>query len=696
MVCALCVANPAVAGSFATSKVVSKFGASGTAAGDLDGQAGAELVDAVSSGEGRRLRVYRWNTTLLTFEYFDIVNVVKRGDRFGGDLELCDLDQDGWLDVVVPDSNNSTSTNGALSWFRNPEGDLGKPWLESRLATWSGSGTGEEIHHLTDVVCGDVDANGLIDVVTRDVDHGFWLHLQQPSRAWAPKRFVPTRPREGLALFDPDRDGDLDVLLNGVWFETPANPLTGPFALRTIRGAEAWYPAGTSDAEVDNYASKVVAADFNGDGRDDVLITNAEELAAGRTPTKPKGIALYLAPLEPRNEVWTEEVVTSEYFGWHTAEVADFEGDGDLDLVTGTAWNASVTALFLNQGIGLGFTREVIATEPMYQGQLADFDGDGDLDLWAPPQYNAGDVLYWENTTSLPGGEPPPSPTGTTAPEPTTPPTEPPPEEEPPEEPAPEGVHNVALGLDVSVSSGAVGPQLTDGSFESDSRWIAGSGFPQWIEVDLPHSYWLTGLGFFQQAARAGAYFVEVFTGIDWEVAAAGDVGNDLELIVDFAEPIQGDALRFTVDDGTLFLKVFELEVYGSGAPATPEMANVALGMPVMASSGTGASLLTDGRLTTDSRWIADSGFPQTVEIDLGSPHIVTSANLRQFVARVDEYRWSVWSGGTWQAIATGTAAGRLDVSSTFAATKASRVRLEALTGSYAIKAFELEVWGSP
>lgn len=678
------VTSPSWAGSFAASKVVSEFGASGTAAGDLDGQPGAELVDAVSSGEGRRLRIYRWNATLLTFEYFDVINVVKRGDRFGGDLELCDLDRDGWLDLVVPDSNNSTSTRGVLSWFKNPDGELGKPWPESRIAAWSGSGAGEEVHHLTDVVCGDINADGQMDVVTRDIDHGFWLHLQQPGRVWASKRYVPTRPREGLALFDPDRDGDLDVLLNGVWFETPQNPLTEPVKAHAIRGAEAWYPVGTTDVEVDNYASKVVAADFNGDGRDDVLITNAEELAAGRTPTKPKGIALYLAPADPINDTWTEELVTSEYYGWHTAEVADFEGDGDLDLVSGTAWNASVTAVFLNQGIGLGFAREVIASEPVYQGQLADFDGDGDLDLWAPPQYNAGDVLYWENITSLPGTPPPPDPS--------TPPDDPP----PPTDPPPAGVHNVALGREVSVSSGAVGPQLTDGSFELDSRWISGSGFPQWIEIEFPQTYWLTGLGFFQQSARAGAYFVEVFTGTEWEVAAAGEAGTNLELLVDFAEPIQGDALRFTIDDGTLFLKVFELEIYGSNAPATSDPENVALDKPVTASSGTGANLLTDGRATTDSRWLADYGYPQTLEIDLGATRDVTRAALRQFAPRVDDYRWSAWSGGSWQVIATGSATGLLDVQGEFAPTKTSKVRFEALTGSYGIKAYELEVWATP
>lgn len=694
----VCGAAPAWGSPFAAAKVVSNFGASGTAAADLDGDGAEELVDAVSSGDGRRLRIYRWNTGLLTFEYFNVLDVVKRADRFGGDLELADIDGDGWADIVVPDSSNSTSKSGALTWFKNPGGQIANTWKESLITKWSGSGTGEEVHHLSDIVAGDINVDGLMDIVVRDIDHGFWVVLQSAAGTWSPKRFVATGPREGLELFNPDRDADLDILLNGVWFETPSNPQKGIYTKREIKGAQAWYPSGQSEAEIDNYASKVVAADFNSDGRDDVLITNAEELAVGRTPSKPKGISLFLAPNNPIDDTWKEIKVFPDYYGWHTAEVADIDFDGDLDLVSGTAWNAKVTAVFYNQGNGASFISELIASNTIYQGQLADFDGDGDLDLWGPPQFNAGDVLYWENTSATDdaGGPEPDDETSDGTLPPTTGTVG---ETSPPPDTGGQGddsISNLALGIEPIVSSGSVGLQLTDGKFSDDSRWFANAGYPQWVDISLDDEYWLTGASFYQQTPRASSYFVEVRSAGTWEVAGAGYAAGSAEIHVDFPEPIWGDRVKFTIDDGTLYLKVFELEVYGSRSPATTESENIAIGKVVSASSGVGAPLLTDGRVTTDSRWVSEFGFPQSVVVELDQPYLVTRASLLQFAPRVDTYRWSVWSDGRWIAVATGTASQQLNVEGSFPAVRTDRVLFEALSGSYSIKAYELEIWGLP
>ena len=410
--------------SFAAGVDVGNSGASGTAVGDLNNDGRAEFVDAVSTGS-QRLRIYQWNTASKTFDEFEILtDFTGRKDRFGGDLEIADLNNDGWKDVIVPDSDNS-GNSGAMTWFENPDGDLGGTWIERPIDTWSGSGTGNRTTHMSDVISGDINADGWTDIVVRDISHGFWVFIRKDDGSgWENRKFVEARPREGLTLFDPDKDGDLDVLINGVWFETPADPVNGTYIERAIINAEDWYPsaqlyANSENPVVRDYACQVEVGDFNNDGLEDFVITNSEELAnSGVTNVKPKGIRVYLAPADPINTAWEEVILETSHFSWHSAEIGDLDGDGDLDLISGTSPvgrddNApNVVVAFLNDGDGSSFTPQTIATKRMYQASIGDVDGDGDPDLWAPFTFNSGDVLFYENTTAAVATTVPVAPTG--------------------------------------------------------------------------------------------------------------------------------------------------------------------------------------------------------------------------------------------------------------------------------------------
>ena len=130
---------------------------------------------------------------------------------------------------------------------------------------------------MSEVTVADLDGDGLLDVLTRDVANGIFLLLQEDNTqvvSWQPRRFIPARSREGLDVFNPDGDNDLDIVLNGVWLETPSDPLTGTFVEHTY-GPD-WYPSGNSGEEIDDYAAQLAIRDYNGDGREDIAISNAE------------------------------------------------------------------------------------------------------------------------------------------------------------------------------------------------------------------------------------------------------------------------------------------------------------------------------------------------------------------------------------------------------------------------------------
>jgi len=310
---------------------------------------------------------------------------------------------------ILPDSDSNGNGGGTLSWFENPDGNLNGVWTEHVISTWSGSGDGE-VAHMSEVDVGDINGDGKLDVITRDISHGVYILLQETDGSgWQTRRFIPTRSREGLDLFNPDNDNDLDIILNGVWLETPDNILTGNFIEHTYGAA--WYPSGTTNNEIRDYAAQLAIRDFNGDGRDDILISNSEELSnATSTASKPQGIQLYLAPLDPKTQAWTQVIIETDHFSWHSLEPADLDCDGDMDFMSAISSVGADNAApeinyFLNNGDGTAFTKVVFSNASfLYNSTLADADGDGDHDLFAPQNFNSGGILYFKNTF----GPPPP------------------------------------------------------------------------------------------------------------------------------------------------------------------------------------------------------------------------------------------------------------------------------------------------
>lgn len=372
-------------------------GTGGTAVGDLDGDGRDEVVAQIL------FKIYDLDGgTWTAHPVLDDLN--GRGNRFAGDIEIADMNGDGMNDIVVPDSDNA-GTQGAISWFENP-GQLDGNWVEHAVTTFSGNGDEDTVAHLSELEVGDLDGNGWADIVVRDISHGVWVLMNQGGADdWAPRRYIPTLPREGLRLWDPDGDGTLDLLLNGVWIETPDDPMSGDFILHPIVGMEDWYAPDGSNDSVRDYACKVDVADFDGDGKVDVVVTNAEELNAS-SPTKPHGIAIYLQPDDPVNDTWTEIILTDQHFSWHTLMIADFDFDGTPDVLTAISAVGQDDAgdqitLWLNDGDGTSFSGQSLASAAtVYQGIIGDVDDDGDCDLVAPDHFDAGPIRLYENTTA--------------------------------------------------------------------------------------------------------------------------------------------------------------------------------------------------------------------------------------------------------------------------------------------------------
>ena len=122
--------------------------------------------------------------------------------------------------------------------------------------------------------------------------------------------------------------------------------------------------------------------DFNGDGLQDII---------GLMGQAREGVFIYYN----RGDGTFEESYVVQWppsYGAAHLSVVDFDGDGDLDLLTANGDNADYALtlkryhgvrLYLNDGANRFAEAYFFPLNGAYKAQAADFDGDGDLDIAA-------------------------------------------------------------------------------------------------------------------------------------------------------------------------------------------------------------------------------------------------------------------------------------------------------------------------
>ena len=182
--------------------------------------------------------------------------IIKDGDHiFGDGIELVDLDSDGDLDVVTAKGNDNSAQ---VWWFRNPGGAATEGWTESRVAEVE---VGSEVK---DLYVADVDHDGKPDVAVR-TKHFFALYFQEEPEKWT-ERKIENREREGMKLADIDEDGDYDAIMNGYWFECPADPRKDEWPIHVID--EQWFTDVTGGWQ--DHSVRIAIGDFDADASPDV------------------------------------------------------------------------------------------------------------------------------------------------------------------------------------------------------------------------------------------------------------------------------------------------------------------------------------------------------------------------------------------------------------------------------------------
>lgn len=315
-------------------------------------------------------------------------------------VQATDFDGDGDLDLMV-----------AVLGMLFPNNDL-----IGSVVVLENTGECEFIKHViiqgiarvSDVRAGDLDGDGDKDLAVAQFgyDDGETRWLENLGE-WKFK----THMLQHLAgpihceLFDIDSDEDLDIVLlvsqESEEIYLFVNDGRGNFEPKRIFG---------SDNE-DFGSSSISLCDLNQDGAMDILYTNGD--AFDYIPPRPRpwhGVQW----LENQGNLQFRTIRIADFPGPVNARATDVDHDGDLDVFVVSAYNLwedpnAQSMVWLENNGNMEFRRHDITNAPTHIQalELGDFDGDGQVDLVTgglhvyPPYDRMERVVLWRNQWAI-------------------------------------------------------------------------------------------------------------------------------------------------------------------------------------------------------------------------------------------------------------------------------------------------------
>ena len=250
-----------------------------------------------------------------------------------------DLDGDGDTDVSAP-----LFTEGSIEWWRNAAQHRAAEYVSSIEAD-------DDFEEPRVLVPGDFDGDGDMDIAAGEWNGDFLCNDWRTPGGGAPPEPFGAVGDEITILFNLGGSGDS-------WLEVAV--ATVPGGVFELMGA---------DVDRDGDLDLVGAAWYSG------------KVVWWENPSAP-GLT------------WEERLVYSGGFEDcpNQLEVADFDGDGDLDVAVGDTDLVDTLSWWENvDGVGTSWMERRIANDlKVYRPRAGDMDGDGDLDL-------AENGSWWEN-----------------------------------------------------------------------------------------------------------------------------------------------------------------------------------------------------------------------------------------------------------------------------------------------------------
>jgi hypothetical protein len=227
-----------------------------------------------------------------------------------------DLNGDKRTDLIVVDFPGKETW-----WYEQPESPGSGPWKQ-HVCTKVSNGESPQLK--------DIDGDGLRDLLMAvapdqastdgpDRQMAFLTRPTDPAALWtihaisAKGAPYTIRYSHGMGAGDINKDGRTDVLCPAGWWEAPADAKQTEWKFHSAAPGKP--PLFGQDC------SQMYVFDFDGDGDNDVLSSSAHGLGIWWHEQSPEG--------------WTTHEISREFSQTHALELADMNGDGLPDFVTG-------------------------------------------------------------------------------------------------------------------------------------------------------------------------------------------------------------------------------------------------------------------------------------------------------------------------------------------------------------------------
>jgi hypothetical protein len=359
--------TPGDGGWTAHAITTSALGAHSVFAADVDGDGDLDVLSA-SSGDDK----IAWYENTDGSGSFGSQQVISTAADEAASVFAADVDGDGDVDVL-----SASHADDQIAWYENTDaaGSFGAQQVISTAADGASS-----------VFAADVDGDGDVDVLSASVadDEVAWYENRTIHRSpvFPTETTISTAADRPYSVFaaDVDGDGDLDVLSASrdddkiAWYENTDG--VGSFGAQQLISTAA------------DGAWSVFAADVDADGDLDVLSASSSD----------DKIAWY-ENANGAGGFGAQQVVSTAADGAESVFAADVDGDGDLDVLSASWWDAKIAWYENIDGTGSFGSQRVISTVEGYAPSVfaTDVDADGDLDVLSA-SYWPDEIAWYENT----------------------------------------------------------------------------------------------------------------------------------------------------------------------------------------------------------------------------------------------------------------------------------------------------------
>jgi hypothetical protein len=360
-------------------------------AGDLNNDGRPDLV--ISGWNGKM--VWLENRGNLPWREHLVDGAVKDVECGGS---LVALTNSGFCDIIC-----GSASGGQVWWWQNP-GATNNPWHKHTILA---PGTG--FFHDTAIADATNEGRQSLLVTHQNPPSGAdiyclpiptdptvspWPGLQVIAAGVSEALVAPDgqvlrhQAEEGLAVGDIDGDGLNEVVAGNHWYK-----YTG----------SVWQSHHFAKGYITN---KVAIADLDGDGKNEIILAEGDPMIYGKVQGGRLG---WFKPGADITALWHEHTLDDGLLDAHTLQVADLNGNGLPDILTGEIGWADAQRgyrrrapwiLLYENLVGGQFVRHILDQGTgIHEGILADLRGNGQLDIVSKPLHGPDrwNILVFEN-----------------------------------------------------------------------------------------------------------------------------------------------------------------------------------------------------------------------------------------------------------------------------------------------------------